>query len=75
MAKGWGDMLTTAGIDQQRASDYMRLAGFVEVSPTFQNVGETSPTLADAGIDKRPRKVDADNAPDRSVAVSRRRGA
>jgi hypothetical protein len=54
-AKGWGDFLREQGIPESTAKDYMRLAGFVEVSTTDDDVVETVPTYAEAGIDKRPR--------------------
>ena len=56
---GWLPYLEKLGIEKQRASEWMRLAGFVETefkSPTSANDGHLMPTLADAGIDKRPRK-------------------
>lgn len=61
---GWLPYLEKLGIESQRASEWMRLAGHVEApskSPTFSNGGNLpAPTLADAGIDKRPRKRDAE---------------
>lgn len=69
---GWLPYLAKIGIDQQRASEWMRLAGHVESKlPTSPNVGDlnNAPTLADAGIDKRPRKsTRADEQPDLPAA-------
>lgn len=59
---GWLPYLEKLGIDRQRASEWMRLAGHIEEQPkcpTSANGGHlAAPTLADAGIDKRPRKRD-----------------
>lgn len=64
---GWLPYLEKLGIESQRASEWMRLAGYQDStskSPTSSNGGNLpavswdSPTLADAGIDKRPRKRD-----------------
>ncbi|MGE0403293.1 MAG: DNA N-6-adenine-methyltransferase [Kofleriaceae bacterium] len=55
---GWEPYLEKLGISSQRASEWMRLAGFVDSqSPSLLDGGELpdAPTLADAGIDKRPR--------------------
>lgn len=58
---GWGPYLERLGIERQRANEWMRLAGYVEEQakcPTSTNAGHLNdaPTLAEAGIDKRPRK-------------------
>lgn len=62
----WEPYLEKLGITSQRASEWMRLAGFVESqSPSLPNVGDSVPTLADASIDKRPRKsAQRDEQPD-----------
>jgi hypothetical protein len=61
----WLPWLERMGIEQQRASEWMRLAGHVESKlPTSANGGNLpAPTLADAGIDKRPRKRDEESTP------------
>lgn len=57
----WLPRLEKLGIAQQSASNWMRLAGFDDSqskSPASGHVGNLpAPTLADAGIDKRPRKA------------------
>lgn len=57
-AAGWGKLLEGIGIPSQRASEFMRLAGYADsVPPENQNSGGNKPpTQADAGIDKKPRK-------------------
>ena len=58
----WLPFLERLGVTKQRASEWMRIAGFVEdetKSPTSASGGHLNPpTLADAGIDRRPRKRD-----------------
>lgn len=57
-SKAWGDLLRDCGIEHQRASEAMRYAGYVEeVSPES---GDTLPSLRDAGVDQKSRKVDSD---------------
>src|SRR5688572_9006552 len=47
-AKGWGEWLAKRGIEQQRAWEYMRVAGYAdEVSPENANSGENIPSLRD----------------------------
>lgn len=61
-AKGWGDFLRDAGIDDATARRYMALAGYAEeVSLTDDRVSETVPTYREAGIDRRERKAEAEN--------------
>src|SRR5690606_28452782 len=51
--------LEKLGIDDRRAREWMKLAGWVESkSAASGNVADLNdaPTLAEAGIDKRPRK-------------------
>lgn len=55
-AKGWGEFLEKEGLDQPRAWELMKLAGYVEVSSTSGGRADEMPTLREAGIDKRPRK-------------------
>jgi hypothetical protein len=58
-SKGWGEFLSIEGIEQQRAWELMKLANYVEISPSFDDAGEIKiPTLAEAGIDRRPRQHD-----------------
>lgn len=56
----WLPYLEKCGIDRFRATEWMRLAGRVDekcaASPNVEHL--PAPTLADAGIDKRPRKRD-----------------
>lgn len=54
-AKGWGEALQRIGIESRTALNYMQLAGYVERQEISETVSET-PTYAEAGIDKRPRK-------------------
>jgi hypothetical protein len=58
-------MLRRVGIDQDVALDHMKYAGFVESTfpGTNSNVPGKLPTLADAGIDNRPRKRDEEPSP------------
>lgn len=72
---GWEPYLLKLGIESQRASEWMRLAGHAETkSPASPHVGDlvsrqvpgNVPTLRDAGIDKRPRK--RDEQPDEPVS-------
>jgi N6-adenosine-specific RNA methylase IME4 len=52
-AKGWGDLLQKLCIEERTALRYMQLAGYVdEIS---DNVSETIPTYAQAGIIKTPQ--------------------
>ncbi len=53
-AKGWGEFLANARIDQDVALDAMKYAGFVAEDISRDEPGNL-PTLAAAGIDKRPR--------------------
>lgn len=55
---GWLPYLEKLGIGEDSARRWMALAGFVETtkSSTDEDVRDLAPTLADAGIDKRPRK-------------------
>lgn len=64
-AKGWGEFCVREGIEQSTAWNYMKLSGYVgdEFSPTD---GENFPTYAQAGIDKRPRRDDQPDLPDRA---------
>lgn len=65
-AKGWTDMLERIGIGPDAASDAIAYAKAVmeRFSGTDGRVPEKLPTLAEAGIDKRPRASDAtDNRP------------
>jgi hypothetical protein len=58
---GWLPYLEKCGIDERRAREWMQLAGWVESkSATCANAADLpdAPTLAEAGIDKRPRKRD-----------------
>ena len=59
-AKGWGDFLRDQGIEERSARNWMALAGYAEeISETDADVSEIParvPTLAEAGIDKRPRQ-------------------
>lgn len=56
-AKGWGEFLSKIGLEQQRAWECMKLAGYVEeVSPHSSKGGETSvPTLVEAGARSAPK--------------------
>ncbi len=55
----WLPRLERMGIASQTASQWMRLAGFVEEQTKLPTVGNIeTPTLRDAGIDKRARKSD-----------------
>lgn len=60
---GWLPYLEKLGIEARNAQRWMELSGYVESSKydTSQNVSylNETPTLADAGIDKRPRKSDS----------------
>lgn len=70
---GWEPFIAKLGVSSQRASEWMRLVGFVEStkSPTSENAGDLdTPTLRDAGIDKRPRK--RDEQPDPPPRLERR---
>lgn len=50
-AKGWGEYLVRLQIDQQRAWEFMRYAGYVgEVSPNVGEISEGLPTLHEAGV-------------------------
>lgn len=57
---GWLPYLEKLGIEDRRAREWMQLAGWVDSkSAASGNVADLlapAPTLADAGIDKRPRK-------------------
>lgn len=58
-AKGWGEFLSSIGVEQQRAWELMQLAGYVEehgeISPPNAESGETRvPTLVEAGIRPAP---------------------
>jgi hypothetical protein len=67
----WIAKLEEWGIDRFRAHEWMRLAGYVEeqekcaASPDVEHLNAKLPTLADVGIDKRPRK--RDEQPDPSL--------
>jgi hypothetical protein len=52
----WTPLLARCGVDKQRASEWMRLAGFVEENVRQNENAGRSPTQHDAGIDKRKRK-------------------
>lgn len=69
----WLPFLERCGIDRRRASEYMTLAGYVdEKCPTQENVGHSqTPTLHDAGIDRRPRKSEREEQPDPPKAMPR----
>lgn len=57
----WLPLLKRCGITSQSASNWMRLAGFVEAnSQQNGNVGSLPPTRREAGIDKRKRKAETD---------------
>lgn len=60
---GWLPYLEKIGIEERSARNWMALAGYAESkSETLASVSDLPtpvPTLADAGIDKRPRKRDA----------------
>jgi hypothetical protein len=59
-AKGWGEFCREQGFTTDQALDWMKYAGFVELSGTDLDDPESkAPTYADAGIDKRPRKSDS----------------
>ena len=56
-APGWLPYLEKLGIEERTARNWMTLAGYSDsISETSRSVSDfTAPTLADAGIDKRPR--------------------
>lgn len=60
---GWLPYLEKLGIDKSTASNWMALAGYADAqsqipsTPDVRNLPD-APTLADAGIDRRPRKRD-----------------
>lgn len=62
---GWQPYLDKCGIEERTARNWMALAGWVEEkTETGTPVSDIStPTLADAGIDKRPRKRDEQPSP------------
>lgn len=69
-ARGWGELLERHGISSQRASEWMRLAGYVdEVIPPSDGEIEV-PTMREAGIDKRPRASDDDAADEEHVTAA-----
>ena len=54
-AKGWGEFCAEQGFTTDKALDWMKLAGFVEVSGTGADDPEIRiPTYAEAGIKQRP---------------------
>jgi len=64
-AKGWGEFLVEAGIDQDTALVAMKYAGYVQEH--FPDKPGKLPTLQDAGLDKRPRKNDEGDEPNRDA--------
>lgn len=56
---GWSPYLAKLGIEERSARNWMSLAGYAESkTETDGRVSDLpAPTLADAGIDKRPRKT------------------
>lgn len=55
---GWLPYLEKLGIEARNAQNWMTLAGYLEKNETRADVSflpPPAPTLADAGIDKRPR--------------------
>lgn len=72
-ARGWGELLAKWKIAEQTARDYMKFAGYVEVSTKFVATDEPRklPTYAEAGIvrarDLKPRPLDF--SPPRHEAV------
>jgi hypothetical protein len=70
-AKHWGELLADIGIDQPRAWELMKYAGYVEersgqwsdhISSESLYSDENLPSLRDAGIDKKPRKNEIDDS-------------
>lgn len=55
-AKGWGDFLTKLGLDQPRAWEMMKLAGYVEeISSHSDETQGRVPTLTEAGAKPAPQ--------------------
>jgi hypothetical protein len=72
-AKGWGEFLMRQGIEQSTALNYMRLAGYVEVSASLGGDAEI-PTQREVNAARKPAP-DPDSPPDdwvREVAARRR---
>lgn len=55
-AKPWGDFLRDCGIEEWRARDAMKYAGYVEEHSCDSQ--ESLPDRREAGIDRKPRKSD-----------------
>lgn len=56
----FAELLRDCGIDKNRASEAMKYAGYVEELGT-DSVPNELPDLREAGIDKKPRKAEADS--------------
>jgi hypothetical protein len=66
-AKGWGEFLARQGIEQSTALNYMKLAGYVEVSASADGDAEI-PTQRQVNA---ARKSSAERDEDRMVVASR----
>jgi hypothetical protein len=62
-AKGWGELLSRAGLDEATAWRYMKLAATNQISFTDGDAKEKAPTYADLGLDNRPRVGAGDEEP------------